>query len=186
MTPSRRAEDKEQQKPRHSGSQPESPLTRPLVSISALILFMGVVYAFAGAGGLVTASSVDDWYQALTKPALTPPDWIFPIVWNFLYFLMGLAAWLVWRAAGGIHKAGMAFALFALQLTLNFAWSVVFFGLRDPGLASLEIIALEAAAIATMLVFWRIDRMAGLLFLPYVVWTLFAVYLTFSVWLLNR
>lgn len=155
-------------------------------SILWLLVFLGVVFIFAAAGGSVTATSVKTWYVTLIKPPLTPPNWVFAPVWTLLFFLMGLAAWLVWRRAGGIGKAGAALPLFFAQLGLNFGWSIAFFGMRNPAIAMIEIFVLLAAIIATVLSFSRIERLAGLLLLPYLAWTAFATYLTVAIWWLNR
>jgi len=155
-------------------------------SILWLLVFLGVVFIFAAAGGSVTATSVKTWYVTLIKPPLTPPNWVFAPVWTLLFFLMGLAAWLVWRRGGGIGKSGAALPIFFAQLGLNFGWSIAFFGMRNPAIAMIEIFVLLAAVIATVLRFSRIEKLAGLLLLPYLAWTAFATYLTVAIWWLNR
>lgn len=157
-----------------------------LRSILWLLVFLAVVFIFAAAGGSVTGSSVKTWYVTLNKPPLTPPNWIFAPVWTLLYFMMAIAAWLVWRRAGSIGKAGAALSLFFAQLGLNFGWSVAFFGMRNPAIASVEIFALLAMIVATILSFAKIEKLAGLLMLPYLAWTSFATYLTLAIWWLNR
>lgn len=164
-----------------TASQPGTTAT-----ILSLFGFLAIVFVFAAAGGAVTAPQIDGWYAGLAKPALTPVNWVFPIVWNFLFFLIGLAGWLVWRTAGGIDRAGAALSFFLAQLMLNFAWSVIFFGLHSPGGATIEILVLVATVMATVLAFWRISRIAALLMLPYLAWCVFATYLTVAIWLLNR
>ncbi|HEY4344208.1 MAG TPA: TspO/MBR family protein [Parvibaculum sp.] len=171
-----------------SGASFPEPNKTPGVALSILMLFvfLGVVFGCAAAGGAVTTANIDTWYAGIAKPELTPANWVFPIVWNFLFFLIGIAGWLAWRAAGSLNAAGAALALFAAQLMLNFAWSVLFFGLHSPGLAVFEIFALDATVAATAFVFWPLSRLAALLLLPYLAWSLFATYLTIAVWLLNR
>jgi len=156
-----------------------------LLSLVCLFGFLLVVFAVGMAGGAVTATSVGDWYAALAKPPLNPDDWVFPVVWNFLYFLMAISAWLVWRAAGSFDRAGAQLALFGMQLTLNLSWSIVFFGLKSPALAVLVVLALDAAILLTLVAFLKIDRLAGLLLVPYLAWTCFATYLTIGIALLN-
>jgi tryptophan-rich sensory protein len=160
----------------------------PSVALSILMLFgiLGVIFAFATAGGWVASSNIEGWYAGIQKPALTPENWVFPIVWNFLYFLIGLACWLAWRAAGGINEAGAELALFVAQLMFNIGWVVIFFGLHRPGLAAVEVLILDASIAVTAAAFWRLSKPAALLMLPYLAWTLFATYLTIGVWLLNR
>lgn len=157
-----------------------------LQSILWLLGFLAVVFIFASAGSAVTSTTVGTWYTTIVKPPLTPPNWVFAPVWTLLYFLMGVAVWLVWRRAGGIGKAGAALPLFFAQLGLNFGWSVAFFGMCNPAIASIEIIALLAAIVATILSFDRVLRLAALLMLPYLAWTTFAAYLTIAIWWLNR
>lgn len=162
---------------------PEPPSA--LVSLVYLFVFLIVVFMAAAAGGAITATSVDDWYQTLQKPPLTPAPWVFPIVWNLLYFMMAISAWLVWRAAGSFDRAGFALALFGGQLSLNLAWSIVFFGLQSPWLGVVDIVMLNAAILGTMLAFARHSRLAALLLAPYLAWTLFATYLTLAIAILN-
>ena len=101
-----------------------------------------------------------------------------------LFFMMAIAAWRVWRR-DGLRKARLAFTLFGVQLALNLAWSIVFFGMRSVGAALIEICVLLLAILATMAAFWRHDRVAGLLFVPYAGWVAFAVVLNAALWRLN-
>jgi len=149
-----------------------------------LIVFLGVCFAAAGIGGMFTASSVDDWYTQLNKPSFTPPGWVIGTVWNVLYTAMAVAAWRVWRRAG-LADARLAMAAFAVQLVLNVAWSWLFFGHRSPGTAMIELVALEAAIVTTMLLFFRHDRIAGWLMAPYAGWVAFAGVLNFMIWRMN-
>lgn len=164
-----------------------APAAQPsaLVSLLYLFVFLIVVFMAAAAGGAITATSVDGWYQTLQKPPLTPAPWVFPIVWNLLYFMMAISAWLVWRAAGSFDRAGFALALFGGQLSLNLAWSIVFFGLQSPWLGVADIVMLDAAILGTMLAFAAHSRLAALLLAPYLAWTLFATYLTVAIAILN-
>jgi translocator protein len=142
-----------------------------------LVLCYGVaaVAAQAGPGA---------WYEQLAKPDWTPPGWLFGPVWTVLYGLMGIAAWMTWKEKG-FKGAGLALGLFGLQLTLNLAWSWLFFGLEAIGLALADIIALWATILLTIVVFWRENRMAGALLVPYLVWVTFAAALNFEIWRLN-
>lgn len=157
----------------------------PLISLGCLFIFLGVVFVAAAAGGSVTATSVGGWYGGLVKPFLTPAPWVFPVVWNFLYFMMAIAAWLVWRAAGSFDRAGFALSLFGIQLSFNLAWSIVFFGLKSPVLGVAVILALDVAIAGTIWAFLHTSRLAALLMLPYLAWSLFATYLTVAIALLN-
>ena len=153
-------------------------------SVLALGSFLLLSFGVAAAGGAVTATSVDGWSRTLSKPELTPPDWVFGPVWSALYLMMGLAAWLVWRAAG-LSEGRRALALWAVQIGLNLAWSILFFGLHLIGLALVEILLLLSAIAATMAAFARIDRRAGLLLLPYLLWVGYAAVLNAAIWRLN-
>jgi tryptophan-rich sensory protein len=171
-----------------SGAAFPEPAKTPGVALSILMLFvfLGIVFGCAAAGGAVTASNIESWYAGIAKPGITPANWVFPIVWNFLFFLMGVSGWLVWRTAGGLNAAGGALSFFTAQLMLNFAWSVLFFALHRPGLAVFEALALDAAIAATVWAFWRHSRFAALLLVPYFAWSIFATYLTAAIWHLNR
>jgi benzodiazapine receptor len=140
----------------------------------------------AGAiGSLATAGAVPTWYATLRLPAWRPPNWVFAPVWTTLYVMMGVAAWLVWRA-GGWHAHRLALGLFVAQLVLNLSWSLIFFGLHRIGWACVEIVALWVAIAATLAAFWPIRPLAGILLLPYLAWVTFAAVLNLAIWRLNR
>ena len=147
-----------------------------------LLGLLALCFAVAGIAGRVTATSVATWYPTLAKPWFTPPGWLFGPVWSVLYAMMALAAWLVWRRAGWRSPA---LGMFFVQLALNLAWSVLFFGLQLIGAALAEILLLLALIAATTWAFWRIDRRAGLLFVPYLLWVGYASLLNGAIWLLN-
>lgn len=149
-----------------------------------LVLFLVLCLAVSGIGGAITATSVDTWYQSLQKPPFNPPDWIFAPVWTALYVMMAIAGWRVWRRVG-IETRRSALAVFAVQLGLNLAWSLVFFGLQRIGLAFAEIVILLIAITANTIMFWRIDRLAGVLFVPYALWVAYAAVLNGALWVLN-
>jgi len=160
---------------------------RPKAGRGLLSLFAFVILCLAvsGIGGAITATSVDTWYQALEKPSFNPPDWVFAPVWIALYFLMGIAAWRVWRLRS-FEATGKALSIFAVQLGLNLTWSFLFFGLQRIDLALVEIVILLVAIITNSIMFYRVDRLAGLLFVPYVAWVSYATILNASLWLLNE
>jgi tryptophan-rich sensory protein len=156
-------------------------VSRDLVGFFAFII---LCLAVSGIGGAITATSVDTWYQTLEKPPFNPPDWVFAPVWTAIYILMGIAAWLVWRR-GSIQVTGKALAVFAFQLGLNLAWSFLFFGLHLIDLALVEIVILLFTIIINTIIFWRLNSLAGLLFVPYAAWVAFATVLNSSIWLIN-
>jgi translocator protein len=150
-----------------------------------LCVFVAICVVAAAIGSRFTATSVKSWYPTLLKPPGTPPAWVFGPVWSTLYLLMGTAAWLIWRQRTAADVT-VALALFFTQIALNTTWSFVFFGLRQPGLALLEILALLGAIVATMTAFVQLSRPAFWLMTPYAVWVLYATFLNFGVWRLNR
>jgi benzodiazapine receptor len=107
-------------------------------------------------------------------------------VWTVLYFLMTIAAWNVWRVGDGWEGAAAAITVFLIQLALNAAWSVIFFGMRSPGAALIEIVLLWAAILTTVILFWRVSPFSGALLLPYLAWVSYAGYLNAGIWRLNR
>jgi tryptophan-rich sensory protein len=149
-----------------------------------LAAFVALCFGAAALGGLVTAQSVTSWYPTLNKPAFTPPDWVFGPAWTLLYLMIALAGWRVWRAR---WPAGARTAMiwYAVQLILNVAWSFIFFGARSIGFALVEIVVLLTAIVVSVVMFWRIDRLAGLLLVPYAAWVSFASVLNFALWRLN-
>ena len=150
----------------------------------ALSAFVAVCLAIGAIGGAVTSTSVGTWYQQLRKPSFNPPDWVFGPVWTVLYIAMAVAAWRVWRRLG-LGDTRYSLSLFAIQLFLNLAWTILFFGFQQIGLALVEIVVLFAVILATAIAFWRRDRGAGLLFVPYLGWVGFAALLNASLWRLN-
>lgn len=149
-----------------------------------LVAFAALCFGAAAVGGAATYPRIQGWYATLAKPPFTPPDWIFGPVWSFLYLSMAVAAWLVWQRKG-LSDARWPLALFAVQLALNVAWSWLFFGFRNPGLGFLDIVLLWIAIAATLVAFWQRFSIAGLLFVPYLLWVTFAAVLNFSIWQIN-
>lgn len=152
--------------------------------MGGLAAWVAMCLGICAIGGAVTRVSVSGWYRTLTKPSFTPPDWTFSVVWIALFVLMGVSAWLVWRRAG-LACGAVPLTCFAVQLALNLVWSILFFGLRLPGWALVEIVALWAAVVMTAIAFYRVSRPAGLLLVPYVLWLSFAIALNASIWRLN-
>ena len=134
-------------------------------------------------GQAATFPNLAPWYADLAKPSFNPPNWIFGPVWTTLYVLMAIAVWRVLGASASQKRA--ALNLFFVQLALNAAWSWLFFGLHNPLLGLCDIVPQWILVFATMLVFWRIDRLAGLCLLPLSCWVAFATLLNFEIWRLN-
>ena len=149
-------------------------------SLLALVAFLALVALAASFGALFLPG---EWYESLRKPPLNPPNWVFGPVWTLLYLGIAVAGWRVWRAR---PEVSTALGLWAAQLLLNALWSYLFFGLERPGLALVDITVLLVLILATTVVFFRIDRPAGALLVPYAVWVAFATYLNAGLWVLNR
>ena len=151
-------------------------------SALALVAWLALVFAAAAMGGFFLPG---DWYAGLQKPAWNPPNWIFGPVWTALYMIMAVAAWLVWKR-GGFAGQRVALSLFLIQLLFNALWSPLFFGLRHPALAFVDILLLWLALLGTVITFWKALPLAGALLVPYLAWVTFASALNFALWRLNR
>jgi benzodiazapine receptor len=155
-------------------------------TVTKLAISVAAPLAVGGLSGYATARGVADWYPTLAKPSFNPPAWVFGPVWTLLYVMMGVAAFLIWRQGLDADGVRTALAVFAVQLALNGLWSILFFGMRAPGLALAEIALLWIAIGLTTLFFWRVTATAGALLLPYWGWVSFATILNASLWWLNR
>ncbi|MEM8556779.1 MAG: TspO/MBR family protein [Bacteroidota bacterium] len=149
--------------------------------VLVLFGFIGVVALVATVGARFEPGA---WYAALYKPAWTPPNWLFPVAWTVLYLLIAVAGWLVWREVGFAGAKG-AFTVYGVQLVLNAAWSWLFFGRHDMGLAFLDITGLWLAIALTLLFFWSIKPLAGALLVPYLLWVTYAAALNLALWRMN-
>jgi translocator protein len=149
-----------------------------------LVLFGFLALTLAGGffSGQVVAPNIPAWYAGLHKPFYNPPNEIFAPVWTALYVLMAVAAWRVWRKCGLLNRP---IGLWAVQLALNFTWSLVFFGMHDTLGALCDLAVLVVALAATLVMFRRADRLAGWLLAPYLAWVLFAGVLNAAIWRLN-
>jgi len=151
--------------------------------IIALIICLAVGYS----ASTVTRPSVESWYPTLVKPVFNPPNWIFMPMWTLLYILMAVAAGLVWdKIKEQTEEVKKALLFFIIQLTLNAIWSYLFFGLKNPLLALIEIALLWLMIYETYLKFVKINKIAGYLLIPYMAWVAFAAVLNASIWWLNK
>lgn len=146
-----------------------------------LVVAIVVVQVAGGIGAIATTSKIEGWYGQINKPWFNPPNWIFGPVWTVLFLLMGVALYLVWE-----KKAKRAMVIFWGQLLLNILWSFIFFGWEKPGLATVEIVILWAAIVATIVSFRKISKTAAGLLVPYLLWVSFAAVLNLSVYQLNK
>ena len=154
---------------------------RKTAGLAALTGWLALTFCAVATGAFV---STGDWYAELVKPSWNPPSWLFGPVWTVLYIMMAVAAWLVWQRGGWKGQRG-PLTLYLVQCALNALWTPVFFGLQRPGLAFAEIMILVVMLLATLIAFWRIRPAAGLLLVPYCLWTAFAAVLNFTIWRLN-
>lgn len=146
-------------------------------------LFILVCQAVGLAGALTTDTGA--WYDALDKPAFTPPGWLFGPVWTLLYALMGIAAFLVWRQGTERPDVRRALGLFVAQLVLNGIWTPVFFGAESAAGGAVVIVALWVVLLLTVVAFFRIERVAGWLLVPYLLWVSYAAALNLTIWAMN-
>ncbi len=150
----------------------------------SLTFCIGICLVVQAIASMLTVVSVNDWYQTLEKPSWTPPGWVFGPVWTYLYLSMGVAVWLVWEQRES-QNIKPALILFGVQLILNALWSGLFFAMQNIGAAFIEIVFLWGSILLTMILFWKIQRIAGWLFIPYLLWVSYAASLTFALWRLN-
>ncbi|MBK7411744.1 MAG: tryptophan-rich sensory protein [Ignavibacteria bacterium] len=148
-----------------------------------LLFSLLLVFAAAAAGGLASASA-GSFFMELDRPLWAPPAWLFGPAWTVLYLLMGVASWLVWRR-GGFSDARLALTLYGVQLVLNGLWTWLFFVMRSGSLAFVDLIVPWLLILATIIAFWRKNKLAGLMLVPYLIWVAYASALTFSLWQRN-
>jgi tryptophan-rich sensory protein len=149
--------------------------------VLGLAAFVVMCFGVSLLGGRATLPALDHWYPQLSKPAWTPPAWVFGPVWTLLYPMVAVAGWLAWRE--GRSRCGTL--LYLLQLALNAAWPWIFFGERRVGWALVCVLLLWFAILGTLVAFWRVSRGAAVLLLPYLAWVGFAVALNAAIWRMN-
>ncbi len=156
-----------------------------LRDIPAFVIAILLPQAAGALGAYFTTPAISGWYATLAKPVLMSPAWIFAPVWTVLYLMMGIAAFIVWRTGRASRQKNDALGVFVLQLAVNTMWSIVFFGMRDPGASLITIASLGLAIIATIIAFARISKTAAWLLAPYLAWVIFAAYLNYMIFVLN-
>lgn len=155
------------------------------VNIKKLVISIAIPLAVGGVAALFTRDSMMQ-FAAVVKPPLSPPAWLFPLVWTILYTLMGISSYLIAESGAGEEEIAQARAIYYFQLALNFLWPLLFFGLNWYFLAFLELIALWIAVFLMIKKFGEISPTAAYINVPYIIWLTFAAYLNFGVWWLNR
>jgi translocator protein len=152
------------------------------------LILLGFIVAcnLAGSiGSIATYPNIPGWYATLQKPFFTPPNWLFGPVWTTLFTLMGISLFIIWEKTGLRKKGTAAFRAFLLQMGLNILWSFLFFGMRSPLYGLIGIIPMWLAILYMILQYWKIDRRAAWMMVPYIAWVTIATALNFSVLLLN-
>ncbi len=136
-------------------------------------------------GSVFTMDAITGWYETLTRPIITPPNWLFGPVWITLYTLMGIALYMIWQEGLKKRDVKFAFIFFILHLAVNAAWSIIFFGFNALWLSVSVILVLLVMIIASIILFWDISRIAALLLVPYLLWVTYATALNVSIAVLN-
>ena len=148
----------------------------------SLLINVAIPLVIGGIASLIVNNGFEN-YSEVTKPALSPPPWIFPVVWTILYILMGISTYLIYEKDKNLNRN--AFIIYAVQLALNFIWPVFFFGFNAYLLSFIILVLLLVFVVAMIISFYKENKLAGLLQIPYLIWLLFAAYLNFAVFLLN-
>jgi len=149
-----------------------------------IIISIGIPLLIGYLGSIFTTMSVGSWYLTLSKPFFNPPNYLFGPVWTFLYILIGISFYLVWKNGFG-GKEDQCIIIYSLQLALNLLWSIMFFGLRSPLFGLIDIILLLFLILANIIIFYRVSKAAGLILIPYFLWVSFATLLNYSIVILN-
>lgn len=155
-------------------------------NIIKFVIAIAVCQAAGLIGSIFTAPKISAWYASLNKPSFSPPNWIFAPVWTILFILMGISLYLAWVKLGENRRAKTALIIFAVQLALNILWSFLFFGMQNPFFAFVEIIVLWIAILASIIAFWKVDKKAAYLMLPYILWVSFAAFLNYVIFAINK
>lgn len=153
-----------------------------IIKWKSLLISILIPLAVGGLSVLMTGGAMSD-FNLLNKPPLSPPAWLFPVVWTLLYILMGIASYIIWQSKG--RGRDFALRVYALQLFFNLFWSYIFFGMQNYLFAFIWLLILWVLVIVTTVLFYRIEKTAGYLLIPYVLWVTFAAYLNFAIYLMN-
>lgn len=150
-----------------------------------LLLVEAVLLGIGGALGNVTQEGKAGWYENLSRSALTPPDWVFGVVWTALYLMIGFVFWRLWERRAVLPNRKIVLTLFAVQMLFNWAWTPIFFAAHMLLLSFLWLLGLVAFLLALLSVLWRVERVSAWLLMPYAMWCGFASYLSCMIWLMN-
>ena len=148
----------------------------------SFVLFFIITFSASFIGGLVTFTFKEPWYSELTKSNFNPPDWIFAPVWTTLYLMMTLAIWFFWHSK---NREMNTIYIYFIHIVFNTTWSVVFFGFHNIFLALVNLIILVLLIVILILRFGRVNKVSSYLMIPYLLWSSFALFLNYSLLVLN-
>ncbi|MCM1133443.1 MAG: tryptophan-rich sensory protein [Ruminococcus flavefaciens] len=152
-------------------------------NLTDLLIFI-VSAELIGAVSALLAGSFKDFYAEIIRPPFSPPSWVFPVVWAVLYALMGISSYMIYISRGALYKE--ALAVYAIQLAVNFSWSIIFFRFRLLGTSAVVAILLAVLVAIMVYMFAKIRKTAGLINIPYLLWSIFAAYLSIGTVFLNN
>lgn len=155
-------------------------------SFSKLFFSIAICQAAGLIGTIFTVSSIENWYKLLNQPSFQPPNWLFGPVWTILYTFMGISLYLIWIKGTKKKEVRQAIKLFFIHLILNSSWSIVFFGLHNILFALINIVILWILIVVVMVKFYKIDKKASFILIPYLAWVSFATVLNYYIWLMNK
>jgi len=151
-----------------------------------LIISVLIPLAVGFVGSFFTSDAIGNWYAGLEKPSFNPPSWLFAPAWTILYILIGISFYIVWKEGlEDLKNKNIVIGVYSVQLFLNLLWSILFFGLRNPLWALIEIIVLWFVILLNIVVFYRVRKEAGILLVPYLLWVSFASILNYYIFILN-
>lgn len=154
------------------------------INLRALVVCIAIPLLIGAVSAVITQGEMEA-FGALNQPALSPPAWLFPVVWSILYILMGIASYLVYVSDASEDAKGRALLLYGVQLFFNFFWSIIFFNFKTYLFAFIWLLVLWVLIILTIRSFYKISKPAAYLLIPYLLWVTFAAYLNFGVYILN-
>lgn len=160
--------------------------TRTISNNLKLVICICICQLTGFMSGFLTNTQNNIWYDTIVKPSWNPPGYLFGPIWTTLYLLIGISLWLIWKSKAPEYKKQQAIFIFAVQLFLNFWWSIIFFSFKSPELAFIEILVMIILIVVTIFKFSEISKTASWLLIPYISWVCFAAILNYNLWTLNR
>jgi translocator protein len=159
---------------------------KTIPSLWKFVIAILICEAVGITSGLLSQSGMNTWFSTLNKPSWNPPAYLFGPVWATLYFLMGISLWLIWKTNAPENHKRNAVTIFAIQLFLNFWWSIIFFKFHSSGIALIDIFLMVITISLTIYYFSYISPLAAWLLVPYIAWVSFATVLNYTIWCMNR